>query len=108
MEKFIIKEYGDSGAPYISSGASGMEFEEYNGIFKNERLEVKVNAENFDNAVFQTVTVKNISNNTVKLKYVSSAYVSDIGDGAVLPWYDKRRFVLHYCFSTWQGEAQRR
>lgn len=106
MEKFIIKEYGDSGAPYISSGASGMEFEEYNGIFKNEKLEVKVNAEKFDSAVFQTITVKNISNNTVKLKHVSSAYVSDIGEGAVLPWYDKRRFVLHYCFSTWQGEAQ--
>ncbi len=106
MGNFIIKEYGDIGAPHIASGTSGMEFVEDKGIFRNEKLEVKVNAENFDNAIFQSVIVKNISNNIVKLKQVSSAYISGIGEGAILPWYDKRRFILHYCFSTWQGEAQ--
>ena len=39
MKKFIVKEYGDIGAPYIASGTSGMEFEENNGIFRNEKLE---------------------------------------------------------------------
>lgn len=49
--------------------------------------------------------IKNSSCNTVHIDHISSGFFDSIG-GGLLPWWDERKFKLHYCFFTWQGEAQ--
>lgn len=50
-------------------------------------------------------TVKNTSNKTIVIEHISSGRFESIG-GGLLPWYDDRKFRLHICYFTWQGEAQ--
>ncbi len=106
-DNFIIREYGDNMSGWVTSGHKTTAFSESeNGIFTSEKFEVKKNVQRFGDAVCQSVTVKNISPDSVCLKHVSSAYIDEIGKGGIIDWYDERRFVIHYCRSAWQGEAQ--
>lgn len=70
-----------------------------NGLLITEKEEV------FGNAARIQYTVKNTSNEKITLEHFSSGYFEDIG-GGLLPWYDERKFKLHICYFTWQGEAQ--
>ena len=50
-------------------------------------------------------TIKNTSSSTINIDHISSGCFENIG-GGLLPWYDERKFRLHICYFTWQGEAQ--
>ena len=49
--------------------------------------------------------VKNTSEKMIKTDHISSGLFDNIG-GGLLPWYDDRKYRLHICYFTWQGEAQ--
>ena len=45
------------------------------------------------------------SKNTVSVEYLSAAYIDGIGSEAKAK-FTRHRFVLHFAYSAWQGEAQ--
>ena len=67
--------------------------------------EVQVQCLPFDGNTYESLTcVRNTGKENLVLDRLSSGYVTGIGrDGS--PWHS-RRFVLHTCDSSWQGEGQ--
>ena len=66
---------------------------------------VQVRCTPFDQNTYESVTtVHNTGKESLVLDRVSSGYVTGIGREGH-PWHD-RRFVLHVCDSSWQGEGQ--
>lgn len=51
-------------------------------------------------------TVKNVGEEEQVLTHISSMNIPGIGCDGELPWDDENKFRIHYCLSTWQGEAQ--
>lgn len=104
---FIIKKYDESGKGFIRSGSADFQYENIGeGKYRFEDFTAEVIRKQYGEVVNQYVTVKNTSDKVIKLKQVSSGYIKDIGKGGIMPWYDERRFKIHYCFSAWQGECQ--
>ena len=67
--------------------------------------EVQVDCTPFDQSTYESVTtVRNTGDTPWTLDRLSSGYVTGIGRGGK-PWHQKR-FVLHTCDSSWQGEGQ--
>ncbi len=67
--------------------------------------EVQVDCQAFDGCTYESLTtVRNTGSEPLMLDRFSSGYVSGIGKGGK-PWHQKR-FVLHVCDSSWQGEGQ--
>ena len=67
--------------------------------------EVQVNCTPFDENTYESITtVRNTGSGSLTLDRLSSGYVSGIGRGGK-PWHEKR-FILHMCDSSWQGEGQ--
>lgn len=67
--------------------------------------EVQVDCTPFDENTYESITtVRNTGKDTLTLDRLSSGYVAGIGRGGS-PWHQKR-FVLHMCDSSWQGEGQ--
>ena len=67
--------------------------------------EVQVDCTPFDCNTYESVTcVRNTGTESLTLDRLSSGYVTGIGRGGK-PWHQKR-FVLHTCDSSWQGEGQ--
>ena len=67
--------------------------------------EVQVDCTPFDENTYESVTtVRNTGAEPLTLDRLSSGYVAGIGRGGK-PWHEKR-FVLHMCDSSWQGEGQ--
>ena len=67
--------------------------------------EVQVDCAPFDGTTWESMTcVRNTGAEPILLDRLSSAYVTGIGKGGS-PWHQKR-FVLHMCDSSWQGEGQ--
>lgn len=67
--------------------------------------------ENFElvencNVIKQTNTVINNSDKSVIISKLSSAFVSHIGANGNKKWFDKDKFLIHYCVNHWQGEGQ--
>ena len=69
-------------------------------------VEVKEVFEFFDttDAIRQHNTVTNNGNESIKIDVLSSAV--RISTDGILEWNDPNRFKIHYCISTWCGEAQ--
>lgn len=67
---------------------------------------VQVRCAPFGNGTFESVTsVHNTGKESLVLDRISSGYVTGIGKRAGKAWHEKR-FVLHICDSSWQGEGQ--
>lgn len=67
--------------------------------------EVKVLCKPFDGNTYESITtVYNTGAQSLVLDRISSGYVTEIGRGGK-PWHQKR-FLLHTCDSSWQGEGQ--
>lgn len=103
---FIVRENSNNRAGWIKAGMNTTEYKEDAKGFIAENYRVDCKIEEFGDVLRQQTVVTNIADKDIKLKHVSSAYVSGIGEGALRPWYDDERFLVHYCFSTWQGEGQ--
>lgn len=103
---FIVRENSDNFAGWIKAGVSTTKYEEDGNGFLTNNYRVDCKIEDFGEVLKQQTVVTNIANQDIKLKHVSSAYVGGIGEGGLRPWYDDERFLVHYCFSTWQGEGQ--
>lgn len=103
---FIVRENCNNFAGWIKAGMNTTKYEEDENGFVAENYRVDCKIEEFADVVKQQTVVTNISNKDIKLKHVSSAYIGGIGEGGLRPWYDDERFLVHYCFSTWQGEGQ--
>ena len=103
---FIVRENSDNFARWIKAGVSTTKYEEDGNGFLTNNYRVDCKIEDFGEVLKQQTVVTNIANKDIKLKHVSSAYVGGIGEGGLRPWYDDERFLVHYCFSTWQGEGQ--
>lgn len=54
----------------------------------------------------QFTTVVNDSDEAITLTHLSSICMQGVTGGGCLPWYDSRKFRMHYCVQTWQGEGQ--
>ena len=67
--------------------------------------DVRVNCQPFDGNTYECITsVHNTGSESIVLDRLSSGYVTGIGrEGGA--WHQKR-FVLHICDSSWQGEGQ--
>lgn len=89
------------------SGKSGIELKSRDdGCFTSNTGLLVSNTQKQYGCVHQVqYTVKNTSNDTVKIEHISSGCFESIG-GGLLPWYDDRKYKLHICHFTWQGEAQ--
>ncbi|MBQ7380177.1 MAG: alpha-galactosidase [Clostridia bacterium] len=67
--------------------------------------EVQVQCLPFDGNTYESITtVQNTGHESLVLDRLSSGYVTGIGKQGS-PWHS-RRFVLHMCDSSWQGEGQ--
>lgn len=75
-------------------------------VYKNPEAEVKCEEIKSGSAVFVQNTVTNIGNSALTLTHVSSCCLNGITTGGETRWYEKDRFILHQCNSTWQGEGQ--
>ena len=66
---------------------------------------VQVNCHPFDENTYESITtIHNTSKESLVLDRLSSAYVTGIGkEGS--PFHEKR-FILHMCDTSWQGEGQ--
>lgn len=104
--KPMIKLSGNK-TSWTLSGRSGIELKsENNGDYKSDvGLVVCGNSIQCGCAHQIQYTVKNTSSDTIKIDHISSGCFDNIG-GGLLPWYDDRKFKLHICYFTWQGEAQ--
>ncbi len=103
---FIVRENSNNRAGWIKAGMNTTEYKEDKNGFIAENYRVDCQIEDFGDVVRQQTVVTNIADKDIKLKHVSSAFVGGIGEGGLRPWYDDDRFLVHYCFSTWQGEGQ--
>ena len=74
--------------------------------YQSGAVSVLTKETNTDNAIFAESTLTNVSDKPIKLMHVSSFTYSGINVKGNAPWWDKNRFMVHYAFSTWQGEAQ--
>lgn len=88
------------------AGRTGIGLTEENGCYKSEEG-IIVLCKGVECGAVQQVqyTVKNTSSDTVRIDHISSGCFDNIG-GGLLPWHDDRKFKLHICYFTWQGEAQ--
>ncbi len=103
---FIVRESGEIAKSWIKAGAHYKEYKEENNSFIDDNNKVTCDITSFGAVTKQKTTVTNTSNGEIKLNHVSSAYVGGIGKGGLTPWFNKERFLVHYCYSTWQGEGQ--
>ena len=80
----------------------------YSVTYKNMKLEVEVLYEFFTttSSVKQTVSYKNIGDESVVLTSADSAVISGLCVDGLLPWYADGKVIVHFCNMTWQGEAQ--
>lgn len=68
--------------------------------------QVQVDCSPFDAHTYESLTtVTNTGEESLVLDRLSSGYVTGIGRGGGKPFHQKR-FVLHTCDSSWQGEGQ--
>lgn len=109
MEKIkskpMIKLAGSERA-WTIAGRTGIRLTEENGCYKSEEgLTVSNKVEECGSVQQVQYTVKNTSGDTVRIDHISSGCFDNIG-GGLLPWHDDRKFKLHICYFTWQGEAQ--
>ncbi|MBR6935229.1 MAG: alpha-galactosidase [Clostridia bacterium] len=56
-------------------------------------------------AVLQHTVLENTGSQAFTVNNLSAAYLTGIGCGGTIPW-KKHRFIIHYAYSCWQGEAQ--
>lgn len=96
--------------PYVSSNgmaetASRVGELEYE--LRDVGIRVKLNREDICgyDAYRQSTTAKNISDRAETLDTLSSAFVCGIGKDGSRRWHEDR-FVVHYAYSSWMGEAQ--
>lgn len=77
-------------------------------VFEYKEPQAKILCEEIksDGAVFVQNTVTNIGNSALKLTHISSCCIGLIPTSGKTKWYEKDRFILHQCNSTWQGEGQ--
>lgn len=73
----------------------------------NDGVEVTEHFEFFENCgtVRQYNTIKNNGTKIMKLTRFSSTDVN-INCSGIFNWYDEKRFVVHYCRSSWCAEGQ--
>lgn len=97
----------DNNKKWTLSGRGGIELktEDRKTFFADNGLSVLAKQNRYGDAYQVEYTIKNTSSDTIKIDHISSGCFDNIG-GGLLPWYDKRKFKLHICFFTWQGEAQ--
>lgn len=77
----------------------------YTYRLNNYDAKVQVSCLPFDDHTYEsTTTVHNTGKDTLVLDRLSSGYVTGIGKSGK-PWHEKR-FILHTCDSSWQGEGQ--
>ena len=104
---FIAEQCGDKSSNWIAAAYCDKIYDKNaSGDYVSDSFTVKCDKKNFGGVIRQVNTVTNISDDTLRLKHVSSVYIKGIGDGGVIPWYDKQRFMIHHCYMTWQGEFQ--
>lgn len=97
----------DNNKKWTLSTGGGIELktEDKKTFSADNGLSVLTKQSRYGDAYQVEYTVKNTSPDTIKIDHISSGCFDNIG-GGLLPWYDKRKFKLHICFFTWQGEAQ--
>lgn len=92
---------------YTLSGRFGIELNTEDRKVYTSDKGVEVREETYEYGGVKEVrySVRNISDRTIKADHISSGIFDSIG-GGLLPWYDDRKYRLHICYFTWQGEAQ--
>ena len=69
------------------------------------RIERRVVNPSKSGAILQKTTVETVGKEPLKIDVISAAFLTDIGKNGSKPW-KKHRFLLHFAYSCWQGEAQ--
>lgn len=104
---FIVKKYDEIGENFIKAGNESKQCEYIgDGKYKFRDFCVEKISKKYKEVINQYITVFNTSDSILKLKQVSSAFVTGIGEGGIMQWNDEKRFKVYYCFNTWQGEGQ--
>lgn len=77
------------------------------GVFEIRGGAARVDIEYMDcgGVVRQRTVLTNTGSKPFDVEVLSSAFISGIGEGGVKPW-KKHRFIIHYTYSCWTGEAQ--
>lgn len=70
------------------------------------KFRVESRSARFGGSVRIENTVVNDGELPLKLIQVSSLLISGLNRGGSRPWWDKERFLVHFCRSAWQGEMQ--
>lgn len=78
-----------------------------NDVFYTEDKKVQLShhKKNVCDSVECYTSVKNVSNQSIDINQLSSAFVEIKNDG-VLKWYDEDKYKIHFCQSAWLGEGQ--
>ena len=91
-EYFNFREYGDNSSGWISSSfadkSGGLN---ENGEFVSGNIKVTSKNETYGKVNRITNCYTNISDKSVMLKFASSGYIKNIGEGGMLPWYSAER-----------------
>ena len=103
---FVVRQSGDLNGTWIMSGIVRDCYTKEQNSFVAEKYKVDVDILQFDKVYRQVTTVTNTSGDDIKLSQVSSAYVGEIGRGSLVPWNSPEKYIVHYCYNTWQGEGQ--
>lgn len=104
---FNFREYGDNSSGWISSSFADKSGEENEkGEFVSGNIKVTSKNETYGKLNRIKNCYANISDKPVMLKFASSGYIKNIGEGGMLPWYSAERYAVYYCRMTWQGEFQ--
>ena len=78
-----------------------------NDVFYTEdkKIQLSHHIKNVCDSIECYTSVKNVSNQSIDINQLSSAFVEIKNDG-VLNWYDENKYKIHFCQSAWLGEGQ--